>query len=375
MKKLILFSFAFVFLTGFTKAQWQQTSLDSTIVRALAINGSNIFAGSDYHSVSLSTDNGTSWTEVNTGLTSTHSMSLIISGTNVITGTPDGVFVSSNNGASWLSTNLTSIASSFVICGTTIFAGCYGGVFKSNDNGLSWSATSLTTNVYSLAVSGNTIFAGADEDTEMFFSTDNGTNWTATGLEGYNVFVLAVCGPNIFASVGGGGVFMSSNNGASWTLVTNVPDILSYAVSGNNFFVGTSDGVYVSTDNGLSWNAWNSNLTSTWVLSLALSGTDIYAGTYGSGVWKRPLSELSGIQEINENGSITVFPNPVSDYITIESPEKSVIEIFNIQGQLMKVANANENFITIDISSFAKGLYIIKVKSENDITARKIIKN
>ncbi len=52
----------------------------------------------------LSPDNGSSWSEVNNGLTTLHVQSLAISGSNIFAGTyQGGVFRSTNNGSSWTS--------------------------------------------------------------------------------------------------------------------------------------------------------------------------------------------------------------------------------------------------------------------------------
>ena len=62
--------------------------------------------------------------------------------------------------------------------------------------------------------------------------------------------------------------------------------ILFLAISGNNIFAGTyGGGVYLSTDNGSNWT--QTGLTNTWVYSLAISGNYIFAGTYGGGVFTR----------------------------------------------------------------------------------------
>ena len=68
----------------------------------------------------------------------------------------------------------------------------------------------------------------------------------------------------LFAS-SGAGVFLSNDNGTTWTGVnsgiTN-PDVLSLAVLGTNLFAGTNgDGVYLSTNNGATWTGINSGLT------------------------------------------------------------------------------------------------------------------
>ncbi|MEX0601758.1 MAG: regulator, partial [Bacteroidota bacterium] len=79
-------------------AQWVQTNGPyGGFVRSLAVSGTNLFAGTDGGGVFLSTNNGTSWTQVNTGLTNTDVRSLAVSGTNLFAGTDGGgVFLSTN---------------------------------------------------------------------------------------------------------------------------------------------------------------------------------------------------------------------------------------------------------------------------------------
>src|SRR5712692_9817374 len=74
--------------------------------------------------------------------------------------------------------------------------------------------------VFTFAVSGTNLFAGT-YDGGVFLSTNNGTSWTAvnTGLTNTIVNVLAVSGTNLFAGTIGGGVFRSTNDGTSWTAV------------------------------------------------------------------------------------------------------------------------------------------------------------
>jgi len=62
-------------------AQWVQTNgLYEGRVNCFAVSGTNIFAGTDNYGVFLSTNNGTSWTQVDNGLTSTYVRSLAVSG-------------------------------------------------------------------------------------------------------------------------------------------------------------------------------------------------------------------------------------------------------------------------------------------------------
>ena len=160
--------------------------------------------------------------------------------------------------------------------------------------------------IASFALSGTNLFAGTGGG-GVFLSTDNGTNWTAvnTGLTNPFVMALAVSGTNLFAWTWGG-VFISSDNGTSWTEVntglTNFA-VRSLAVSGTNLFAGTDGGgVFLSTNNGTSWTAVNTGLTNLAVSSLAVSGTNLFAGTDGGGVF---LSTNNGTSWTAVNTGLT----------------------------------------------------------------------
>lgn len=387
MKKFIITLVVFVFVTITTNAQWQHTSLDSNLVSCMATNGINIFAGTwANHGIYLSTDNGNNWASVNTGLTSTSINSLAINGTNTFAGTYGGVFLSTNNGINWNPANngLTSVkVYSLAVNGTTIYAGTTNaGVFLSTNNGASWSATEqdsalIKGGVTSFAFSGNNIFAGT-YGRGVFLSTNNGTSWNEvnTGLSDKTINALAVYGTTILAGANNDGVFISTNNGANWTAVNNMTNVSvwSFAISGNNIFAGTYDGVFISTDNGVNWATVNTDLTTDYIYSLVVSGTNLFAGS-NKGVWKRPLSEMVGIKDISSSSiKINIYPNPATTNITIECSKQAVIEILNVQGQCIQSLALNAEITNIDISALPKGMYFIKMKTENNIETGKFIK-
>jgi hypothetical protein len=82
---------------------------------------------------------------------------------------------------------------------------------------------------------------------------------------------------------------------AQW-VQTNGPDggkINCFAVIGTNTFAGTGDGrIFLSTYNGTSWTEVNNNLTATLILSLTLSDTNLFAGTYAHSVWRLPFNVI-----------------------------------------------------------------------------------
>ncbi|MFH0867226.1 MAG: YCF48-related protein [Bacteroidota bacterium] len=86
------------------------------------------------------------------------------------------------------------------------------------------------------------------------------------------------------------------------------------------------------------------------------------------------ISMTVGIDEVYFNNDFTIHPNPATCEIEISLAEKSEIEILNIKGQLIKTINTEEDFIRIDISGFARGMYFVKVKTEEGVEVKKFIK-
>ncbi len=336
MKTISQLLFVFCLLAGSNPllAQWIQTNgPQGDQIQCFAASGTNLFAGDYDGGVFLSTNNGTSWRAVGSGLTNATVQSLVVSpdgtgGTNLFAGTSRGVFLSTNDGTSWTELNSGLIDTSIVALavspngngGTNLFAGAQngGGVYLSTNNGTTWTAVSsgLLKTIYdpSLYVSvwvftaspngagGTNLFAGTDNG--VYLSTNNGTSWSAvstgllpTGVYEYSIIhSFAFVGTALFAETSGGSVYMSANNGTNWApadsgLANTI--VQSLVASGTNLFAGTyDDGVYLSTNNGATWTAASSGFPSTVVQVLAVSGRDLIAGTFSNKVWRRPLSEM-----------------------------------------------------------------------------------
>jgi ligand-binding sensor domain-containing protein len=312
-------------------AQWVQTSGPGVgWVYALTVNGLNFFAGTN-QGVFLSTNNGTSWTAVNSGLTNVFIRSLVFSGSNLFAGTyGGGVFLSTNNGNSWAAVNsglsVNDTVMALAVSGTNIFAGTYRGIFLSTNNGASWTevnsglpADTLHRHIYSLAVSGSNVFAGPLGG-GVYLSTNNGTSWTAVnnGLPATpTVFALAVNGINLFAG-SDYGVFLSTDNGTSWAEINSgfystKPWVFSFAVSGDNLFASTEGGVYLFNAVGNSWASVNGALPTTGWGALVVDTLNLFAGT-NSYVWRRPLYEMIPpnppqlLSPANGTANVTVSP-------------------------------------------------------------------
>jgi len=87
---------------------------------------------------------------------------------------------------------------------------------------------------------------------------------------------------------------------------------------------------------------------------------------------------ILGTNDITAQVSISIFPNPFTDRITLEAKNVSLIgiEIYNVLGK--KVREIKQNIgdeTTIDVSSLTSGVYLLKATdSKNNVTTKKIIK-
>lgn len=107
-----------------------------------------------------------------------------------------------------------------------------------------------------------------------------------------------------------------------------------------------------------------------WMTATALNGCS-HTDTINVTFWNNSGFELS-----EENESISVYPNPATDYLKFES-ESFVInnmEIYNVSGQLVANEIINSMEFSLNVSNFADGLYFIKIFSpENKVFTRKIL--
>ena len=83
----------------------------------------------------------------------------------------------------------------------------------------------------------------------------------------------------------------------------------------------------------------------------------------------------AGLKELDVNQSINLYPNPVSSILTLSSKDVNMesIEIMTITGQSVYTKLAKSDFITLDVSSFTKGLYLVKILTDNGVSLKQLI--
>src|SRR5881296_269434 len=148
---------------------------------------------------------------------------------------------------------------------TTLYAATDGGgLYKTTDGGASWNATGLTNiSVLALAIdplTPTTLYAGTNGAVHK--STDGGASWNATGdLLAYarvsSVVVDFVTPTTLYAAINvlsagwygsptgptTGGIYKSTNGGATWSLISSFDPTINDGSGGQGFSCGPCGGV------------------------------------------------------------------------------------------------------------------------------------
>ncbi|QDP84580.1 T9SS type A sorting domain-containing protein [Chryseobacterium sp. SNU WT5] len=194
-----------------------------------------------------------------------------------------------------------------------------------------------------------------------------------------------------------GGNIKYSLNGGAWTLLPKS----AFTQNGYNTSLdGTSNNdnplkgqaAFTGTDGGSLDGSWGQSVIDLSKIGVISNsnikfrfemGTD---GCNGNDGWyldeiyvyncSQPVLAVSNAEMKND---LQVFPNPTSGLLTIQNNKQLKLnnaQVYSVSGQLIKSFKLESTFknSTIDLSSFAKGTYIVKVSSDTETTNIKVIK-
>jgi hypothetical protein len=153
----------------------------------------------------------------------------------------------------------------------------------------------------------------------LYVSADNGATWSQITITGqFGAYSVAVSGQTLFVDRYGG-VLRSTDNGSTWSDASNgftASVVNALVVIDTNLLAGTNGGaVFRSTDNGMSWKQSNSGLTDPNVRAFAVVGTDVFAGTGGGGVFRSTNGGATWTQVINGLTDFIIMAFAVNDTV------------------------------------------------------------
>lgn len=311
---------------------WINTNFPSAFIVTIVIDqNKRIYAGNPGGGgVFVSTNNGLNWVQKNNGLpvpAQISALCLSASGelfAGIASGSNSAIYRSTNNAESWQPTNLTNANPDHIVSfGLNVFVAVYSlGIYRSTNSGENW----LLVNSGLTNRKINRLFAGssalyAATDSGVFRSTNTGNNWYRIGLDFKKVTeVYNTANGVTLAAVFGEGVFRTTNNGTNWINSSsgfNCSAIISFSVSGNNFFAGTAyNGILRSSDNGNTWLKLSGGFkgsscelvyTSTGNYILAQSDSGLFRSTNNGSNWLQIMSGFISFNSIASNQGGTLY--------------------------------------------------------------------
>ena len=110
---------------------------------------------------------------------------------------------------------------------------------------------------------------------------------------------------------------------------------------------------------------------------LKLISLDFDNSLASSWVAQEDNSENLSMDSINQNSYISIYPNPFTGIININSNLNRInrIGLINLKGQVIQTFEINEFDFQIDFSDLSRGIYILQIQTDKEILVKKILKN
>ncbi len=400
MRKIIIAFILSLFCFTSTFAQWTQktsNTSDRLWVADFASETNAVIGSSDNNGTFLiSEDEGDSWTNFNTG-EEYRFYDIDMVDANIGRACGYGVFMATENGGkNWTFTEVagtTFIQSlDFIDEDTGWIVGFQGMIMKTTNAGEDWTTqtTGVPHDIWEVqAINKNLIFAaGRNTATEkgMFFITTNGgEDWQTEEILDQLTSVGCIDESKWFAGGENGKLFYTDDAGETWTnkVIKSGTDIMEIKfLDQNNGFLMCYDSddpyspnsyIYKTEDGGENWEL-SFQTNSKKLYSIAFSSLFHGIACGADGVIYMYDDEPAQISECQE--FFKIYPNPTNGLINIEFADNEIqqIKISDLTGKtIIEKTNIQQNE-TIDLSSFASGIYIIKIRKNNEIFTTKIVK-
>ncbi len=167
----------------------------------------------------------------------------------------------------------------------------------------------------------------------------------------------------------------TQTNGSIWSWGSNM-----FGQVGNNSLVNRRTPVQISNSNNWRVIAASANATLAIDATGNLYGVGLNIGGQladGTNTDRRVLTLSTctalGLEASELAADFAVYPNPVSDVLTIRAPQTASIKIYNMLGSLMLTRELNLSENSIDLSSFQNGMYMLTIERDRATRTYKVM--
>ena len=225
-------------------------------------------------------------------------------------------------------------------------------------------------------------FVGADGG-KILATTDGGDSWELvvdgdfTNQPIDNLFVLE---DGTLLNTVSGSTRCSSDGGLTWSTtactgrtapgaIVKGPDGAWYS---GELFPSQQDlltNIQWSTDEGLTWQSIAGFCTYANPGAVTPDGRYLYAYQSAGFLGRIDLEDLVGTEDAPDHAinEATVFPNPTSGPVQVEWPQNAglaQVAIYDLHGRLLQQQTGVAPGLTLDLSAFPDGMYLLKVNGD-----------
>ena len=163
-----------------------------------------------------------------------------------------------------------------------------------------------------------------------------------------------------------------SNNYHVYT-VNWSPNQITFLIDGEGYYTYNPDPKNSST--------WPFDLEQFLLLNVAMGGN---GGAIDPNFTESPMvidyvrvyqnADILSTKGYSESNEVRMYPNPANNFVTIASDVLiDKLEMYNVLGKKVHQAQTNSNTVNLDVSTFSKGLYILKFKINNGSVIKKLV--
>ncbi|MBA3828320.1 MAG: T9SS type A sorting domain-containing protein [Taibaiella sp.] len=264
----------------------------------------------------------------------------------------------------------------------------YSSVFLTLDSGKSLSRVTMPVpnlSIHDAVLRNNTIIlAGstAGSGTNQIYTSSNwGFTWSVVFSDTIAIASLGISGSVVIAGCGYGRILRSIDGGNSWTRTTVISsnEIFSkvkFGINGFAYLLGNTH-VYGSDNNGLTWHNMQVDTPYNALKDISMPSKDtgyiisnrrLYKTINGGGL----ALEISN--PYTSKDEIAIYPNPANKQLYLKIPDYikvNTVILYDGAGRVVKELKAN--WQEIDVSAFARGVYILEINTDKYISKKKLL--
>jgi len=405
-----------------TLITWELCGLEGISISDVQTIENDFILASGDSSIFRSTDEGLTWTKIDSGFSNNLQFSESINDTIMAyTRRSDSILCSFDNGLNWRAINLHDVygACMYVKRGI-LFVGIHTRVIASSDGGDSWMTLVTHSEInYIPAWSGaypfysirmddkNNLYISATGDAEhgevnqsgIFRSEDNGETWyeisDSLANSVWNDILIDINGYIFVAgetqtSYNISGLYRTKDDGNSWEEILSCRKAWWILKGINNYIIAvTSCGIFISKDDGDTWNNITANLDGKSYGHVTTTSSGYIFAATEEGIYRFDMNKyVTSLSEQEKHNTIQHYhfsqnyPNPFNPSTTIEYdlPKSSDvnIEIYNIAGEkiqtlLNEKILAGSHQVEFNAENLSSGVYFYKIVAGEFQDVKKMI--